>query len=68
MTSEEEDEDEVRLEALSELLVMLGVEIAGEDPGLPLIDETAPKELLDVPYTGGCADVVYAVTEGRGAV
>ena len=41
------------LEAPGELLVIIGVEIAGEEPGLPVMDEIMPVEVLDEPYTGG---------------
>lgn len=41
------------LEAPGELLVISGVEMAGEEPGLPVIDEIIPDVVLDEPYTGG---------------
>lgn len=49
-------------------LVMEGVDIAGEEPGLPLIDVVILDDVLEPPYTGGCVGVVVADTDGRGAV
>lgn len=40
------------LEPPGEELVIIGVEIAGDDPGLPVTDIDCPDVVLD-PYTGG---------------
>lgn len=40
------------LETPGEELVIMGVETAGDDPGLPVIDIDCPGVVLD-PYTGG---------------
>jgi hypothetical protein len=40
-------------EAPGELVVIIGVDKAGDDPGLPVIDEYCPGVVLDPPYTGG---------------
>jgi len=47
-----DDELGFLLETPSEGLVMMGVEIAGDDPGLPVIDMDCPSMVLD-PYMGG---------------
>ena len=39
-------------ETPGEELVIIGVEIAGDDPGLPVTDTDCPSVVL-VPYTGG---------------
>jgi len=62
------DEAEFVFEAPSELLVIIGVDKAGDDPGLPVIDEYCPGMVLDPPYTGGWAEVVEATTGVLGAV
>ena len=40
------------LEPPGEELVIIGVEIVGDDPGLPVTDIDCPDVVLD-PYTGG---------------
>jgi len=62
-----DDEPGFLLEVPSEELVIMGVESAGDDPGLPVIDIDRPDVVLD-PYTGGWDDVVNAETDGLGAV
>ena len=62
-----DDELGFLLETPSEELVIMGVEIAGDDPGLPVMDIDCPIVVLD-PYTGGWGDVVYAETDVLGAV
>ena len=47
-----EDELGFLLETPGEELVIMGVEIAGDDPGLPVADTDCPGVVLD-PYTGG---------------
>lgn len=47
-----DDELGFLLETPGEELVIIGVEIAGDDPGLPVIDIDCPSVVLD-PYTGG---------------
>ena len=47
-----DDELELLLETPSEELVIMGVEIVGDDPGLPVIDIDCPDVVLD-PYIGG---------------
>lgn len=54
------------LETPGEELVIVGVEIAGDDPGLPVIDMDCSSVVLD-PYTGGWGDV-YTETDVLGAV
>lgn len=49
------------------LPVIRGVEIDGDDPGLPEDGELAP-DMLVVPEAGGCDIVVRAETEGLGEV
>lgn len=44
-----EDEPELTLEAPGGLLVEMGVEIAGEDPGLPVCDVDKPDVVLELP-------------------
>ena len=56
------------LEVPSELPVIIGVDIAGDDPGLPVIDILCPGVVLEPPYTGGWGEVVYADTDVLGAV
>jgi len=47
-----DDELGLLLETPREELVIMGVEIAGDDPGLPVIDTDCPDVVLD-PYIGG---------------
>jgi hypothetical protein len=47
------DEAEFVREAPSELPVIMGVDKAGDEPGLPVIDENWAGMVLDPPYTGG---------------
>lgn len=47
-----DDELGFLLETESEEPVITGVEIAGDDPGLPVADTGCPGVVLD-PYTGG---------------
>jgi hypothetical protein len=47
-----DDEPGFPLETPGEELVIMGVEIAGEDPGLPVTEIDCPGVVL-VPYTGG---------------
>jgi hypothetical protein len=47
-----DDEPGLLLETPSEELVIMGVEIAGDDPGFPVTETDCP-ELVLVPYTGG---------------
>jgi hypothetical protein len=47
-----DDEPGFPLETPGEELVIMGVEIAGEDPGLPVTETDCPGVVL-VPYTGG---------------
>ena len=47
-----DDEPGFPLETPREELVIMGVEIAGDDPGLPVTDTDCPGVVL-VPYTGG---------------
>lgn len=47
-----DDEPGLLLETPGEELVIMGVEIAGEDPGLPVTETDCPGVVL-VPYTGG---------------
>jgi hypothetical protein len=44
-----EDEPETTLEAPTGLLVIMGVDIAGEDPGLPVPDVFGPGIVLELP-------------------
>ena len=48
-----EDEEGLMLEAIRVLLVIIGVDSAGEDPGLPVMEVYIPGDVLDVPYMGG---------------
>lgn len=47
-----DDELGLLLEAPGEELVIMGVEIAGDEPGLPVADTDCPGVVLD-PYIGG---------------
>ena len=62
-----DDELGFLLDTPAEELVIMGVESAGDDPGLPVTDIDCPGVVLD-PYMGGWGDVVYAETDVLGAV